>query len=91
MAQTSINVRMDEDLKIEFETLCKDLGLTMSSAINVFAKQMVRSKAMPFPVSMNIPNAETIEAINEIEALIKDPTEHKGYTSVEELFEDLLK
>ena len=48
MAQTNVNIRIDEDLKREFDSLCKDLGLTMTSAFTVFAKAAVRWQRIPF-------------------------------------------
>ena len=50
MAQTNINIRMDEDLKHEFDSLCNDLGLTMTGAFTVFAKTVVRQRGIPFDV-----------------------------------------
>ena len=37
MAQTNINIRMDENLKKQFELFCNELGLTMTTAFNIFA------------------------------------------------------
>ena len=51
MAQATFSVRMDENLKIEFETLCSYLGMNMSTAINVFARAAVRAKKIPFELS----------------------------------------
>jgi len=51
MAQTNINIRMDEQLKKQFETFCADVGLTMSTAFNVFAKTSVRLQKIPFEIS----------------------------------------
>ncbi|MBR1529550.1 MAG: type II toxin-antitoxin system RelB/DinJ family antitoxin [Oscillospiraceae bacterium] len=48
MAQTNISVRMDEELKTEFEDFCKSIGLTMSAAICVFAKRVVAEQKIPF-------------------------------------------
>ena len=90
MAQTSINIRMDEDLKSEFDELCKELGLTMTAAFTVFAKTVVRRQKIPFEISKDVPNAETIAAIEEVEAMIKDPTLGKSYTDVGEMMEELL-
>jgi addiction module antitoxin, RelB/DinJ family len=59
MAQTNINIRMDENLKKEFDRLCGELGLTMTAAFNVFAKTMVRQRRIPFEISMDVPNAKT--------------------------------
>ena len=67
MTQTNINIRIDENLKTQFDKLCSELGLTMTTAFNIFAKAMVRCQAIPFEVSLNIPNAETIKAIEDIE------------------------
>ena len=48
MAQTNVNIRMDDVLKQQFDTLCNELGLTMSTAFNIFAKTMVRQQGIPF-------------------------------------------
>ena len=89
MAQTNLNIRIDEHLKKEFETLCNDLGLTMTSAINVFAKMAVRRQKIPFEISMDIPNAETLSAIEEVQEMKCNPHLSKSFNSVEALFEDL--
>ena len=39
MAQTMVNFRMDEDLKKNMEEICKDLGLSMTTAFTIFAKK----------------------------------------------------
>ena len=51
MAQTTFSIRMDEDLKKEFETLCDAFGITMSSAYVMFAKAVVRERRIPFPIT----------------------------------------
>ena len=51
MAQTTVSVRMDNDLKNEFDHVCDDLGLTMTGAITIFVKKMTREKRIPFEVS----------------------------------------
>ena len=53
MAQASINILMDEDLKRDFDTLCTNLGLTMTTAVNVFAKLVVRRQGLPFDVAID--------------------------------------
>ena len=90
MAQTNINIRMDENLKREFDYLCSDLGLSMSAAFNVFAKTMVRQQRIPFEVSRNIPNATTLEALEEVERMRKDPSLGKSYTDVDQMMKELL-
>ncbi len=90
MAQTNINIRMDEHLKREFDELCGDLGLTMTAAFNVFEKMMVRQQRIPFEISRDIPNAETIAAIEEVELMKKNPSLGKSYTDVDQMMKELL-
>ena len=51
MAQTNINIRMDTQLKEQFESFCDNVGLTMSTAFNVFAKTSVRLQKIPFEIT----------------------------------------
>ncbi len=53
MAQAMVNFRMDEDLKKNMEEICKDLGLSMTTAFTIFAKKMTREKRIPFDVSVD--------------------------------------
>ena len=72
MAQTNLNIRIDEELKKEFEELCKELGLNLTTAITIFAKKITREQRLPFDVSIdpfysdkNIAHLERgIEALN---------------------------
>ena len=63
MPSTNINIRMDSELKKDFEAFCADMGMTMTTAINVFAKKTVREYRIPFEIGAEIPNGETKEAI----------------------------
>ena len=51
MPQTNINIRMDEELKRNFEHVCDELGMNMSTARTIFAKKMTRERRIPFEVS----------------------------------------
>lgn len=53
MSQTLINVRIDEDVKKSMEEICRELGITMSAAFNIFARKMSREKRIPFDVSID--------------------------------------
>ncbi|MEF2562334.1 MAG: type II toxin-antitoxin system RelB/DinJ family antitoxin [Negativibacillus sp.] len=86
MAQTNINIRMDEQLKRQFDDLCSQLGLNMSTAINIFAKTMVRRKGIPFEVSLDVPNSETLAAIDDVN---NGRNLSKTFHSVKDLMEDL--
>ena len=50
MAQSTFSVRMDERLKEQFDTLCQDFGMNMTTAINVFARAVVRERRIPFDI-----------------------------------------
>ena len=81
---------MDEGLKQKFDILCNDLGLTITTAITIFAKAAVRQQKIPFEISLDIPNAETIEAIKEVQEMKKNPSLGKTYTNVEEMIKEVL-
>ena len=53
MSQSVINIRMDDELKRNFENICSELGMNMSTAITIFAKKMVRESRVPFDVSVD--------------------------------------
>ena len=51
MAQTNVNIRMDENLKKQFEAFCSEIGMSMTTAFCVFAKTAVRQNKIPFEIS----------------------------------------
>ncbi len=51
MAQTNVNIRMDENLKKQFDAFCSDIGMSMTTAFCVFAKTAVRQNRIPFEIS----------------------------------------
>lgn len=53
MAQTTVNIRMDEELKKKFDYVCNELGLNMSTAITIFAKKTTREHRIPFEISFD--------------------------------------
>ena len=53
MAQTTVSVRMDDALKQDFDAVCNELGLSMTTAITMLAKKMTREKRIPFDVSVD--------------------------------------
>lgn len=66
MAQGIVNVRMDETLKQDFDTICQELGMSMSTAITMLAKKMTREKRLPFEVSIDpFYSEENMKALRE--------------------------
>ena len=53
MTQTTISVRMDDDLKKAFDKTCNELGLSMTTAVVMLAKKMTRENRLPFEVSID--------------------------------------
>ncbi len=89
MATTNLNIRIDEDLKRNAEEIFSALGLTTTAAFNIFVKAVVRQRGIPFDLSLNIPNADTLAAMAEVEAMKKNPAIGKAYNSVDEMLEDI--
>lgn len=90
MANTTITMRIDEKVKADLQELMADLGLDMSTFFTLAARQAIREQGIPFYVSREIPNEETMEAFKEVEALKKDPSIGKTYNDVDKMMEDLL-
>jgi DNA-damage-inducible protein J len=53
MAQTTISIRMDEDIKRHFEAFCADAGMNITVAVNMFARAVLREKRIPFRITGN--------------------------------------
>ncbi len=87
----NLNIRVNADTKKDFEAFCHDMGMSMTTAINLFMRKTVREYRIPFDISGDVPNQTTLEAIREVEAMEKDPARGKSYNSFEELLEDLDK
>lgn len=87
---TNFSVRMDSDIKKQCETLYGELGVNLTTAINVFLRQSLRVGGFPFDVRLDQPNKETIAAMLEAERIAKDPSV-KGYGDLDELFAELKK
>ena len=65
---TNFSVRMDSDVKKQSEALFGELGMNLTTAINVFLRQSLRVGGFPFDVTVNVPNAVTMAAMQEAEA-----------------------
>lgn len=63
MAQATFSVRMDEALKRQFDALCLDFGMTASTAINVFARAVVRERKIPFEIVSSEPEVTREKAM----------------------------
>lgn len=89
MSTTNINIRMDENLKEEFSKFCNDVGMTMTTAVNVFAKRAVKERRIPFEISAFEPNQETLDAIAELDEMENNPNKYKRYSNAKEMLNDI--
>ena len=58
MASTNLNVRVDADVKKSAETVLDDLGMNMSTAVNMFLRAVIREEGIPFKVSLKKPEED---------------------------------
>ena len=86
MATTNITMRIDAGIKAQLQELMSDLGLDVTTFFTMAAKQAIREQRIPFPMSMEVPNADTIRAIEDVR---QRRNLSRSYSSVEELMEDL--
>ena len=81
MAQTNVNIRMDKQLKEQFDKFCSDIGMTMTTAFCVFAKKAVREQKIPFEITADEPfySAANVERLEKAVADLKNGkgTEHE--------------
>lgn len=87
---TNFSVRMDRELKEQCENLYHELGMNLTTAINVFLRQSLRAGGFPFEVRLEQPNKETVAAMLEAERIAHD-TNMKQYSDVEEALRELKK
>ena len=91
MAKTaSMYVRIDPQIKSEVEAIYSRYGMSITDAINVFLYTSRNVGGLPFDLRPSVPNAETLEAIEEVRRMKKDPTLGKGYTDVDLMMKELL-
>ena len=83
---TLVNVRIDEKDKKEFAELCNELGISVTTAFNMFIKQSIREQRIPVELSLKYPNKETIQVIKDA---INGIGLSKTYDSVDDLMEAL--
>ena len=86
---SAINVNVPSDVKEEATILFNNLGLNMSTAINMFLKRAIYERGIPFEVKEPIPNKELLTALEELDYMEKHPEKYKSFNSVKELMEDL--
>ena len=85
---SNVSFRIDTDIKNQADKLFADLGLNMTTAFNIFLRQSVREGSIPFQITVNTPNAETVSAMLEAVRIASDPSV-KCYSDVDEALKEL--
>ena len=89
MAKEPTTLSLDTDILLKAKELFADLGLDISTAVDIFLRQAVRENSIPFSIQREVPNADTITAMKEAEDMVKYPEKYKGYTDIDEMMQDL--
>lgn len=88
MATLPTQVRIDENLKKQANELFSQLGMDMSSVMNIFLRQCVLRGGLPFSVELPHYKSEVLEAMEEAKKISKDP-KTKRYSNFSEALEDI--
>ena len=84
MATTNLNIRIEKTIKDQAEEIFNELGLNMTTAVNMFLKTAIREHGIPFELKLDVPNEITAAAIAEGRKLLEDPSAPR-YTSMDAL------
>lgn len=84
MESTNLNIRTDKEVKLQAEKIFNDLGLNMTTAVNIFLRQAIRENGIPFEVKLKVPNDTTAAAIAESRALAYEKNA-EGFSSIADL------
>ncbi len=88
MATVPTQIRIDENVKADASELLNELGLDMSTAVNMFLRQLIIHNGLPFSVTAPRYKQEVLDAVDEAKRLSRDPNT-KHYASFAEAMEDL--
>ncbi len=85
---SNVSFRIDSKLKSQADKLFSELGMNMTTAFNIFLRQSVREGCIPFDITINTPNADTVAALLEAKDILSRP-DVKRYSDVEEALREL--
>jgi len=78
----SLNVKIDRSVKKEADSIANAMGMTLSTAINIFVRQMVNERAIPFKIHMAENEAAQFHQLIES---IRAENEKKGFLTADEI------
>ena len=85
----SVNLSLGSEVKQNAIKLFNKLGISLSTAITLFLQQAVLEQGIPFYVTREVPNEETLKALAEYEEMKNNPEKYKRYSSFKEILEEL--
>lgn len=85
---TNINIRMDKKIKQQAEELFAEFGISMTTAVNMFLRQAIRQRGIPFDLTLDLPNAQIIAGMNEADEMLNKGT-GKRFSGAKEMFEEI--
>ncbi len=86
MADSNITIRIDKQLKKQFEMLCEDIGITMSSAFIMFIKKSIKENRIPFDLTGKRYSKEFIQTLKDA---LKEMDLNGPFNSVDDLIKQL--
>ena len=86
---TSLNIRIEPNLKKQVEEILTDLGMNISDAVTIYFKQIVLTDSIPLQIKRPKFNKETLEAIKEADEIMEHPENYKSYNNVYEMIEEI--
>ena len=90
MSKVSTNISIDAETKAQAQVMLADLGMDLSTAVNIFLRQMLYEGGIPFAITRDIPNKVTMEAMKEAQEMLRSPEKYQKYDNVDSMVEDIL-
>lgn len=90
MSKVSTNISLDAETKAKAQVMLADLGLDLSTAVNIFLRQMLYEGGIPFSITREIPNQTTLVAMKEAQEMVRSPEQYRKYDNVDSMMEDIL-
>jgi DNA-damage-inducible protein J len=90
MSKVSTNISLDAETKAKAQAMLADLGMDLSTAVNIFLRQMLYEGGIPFSITRDVPNRVTVDAMKEAQEMLRSPEKYKKYDNVDSMMEDIL-
>ena len=90
MAKTSsLNIRIDPEIKSKVDGIYSRFGITVSDAVNIFLHKSILVGGLPFDMSLPAYNEETLAAMQEARDIASGKIKSKSYSSLQEMIDEV--